>query len=89
MQVHHCSRSIWFHALTEVAGKQQISLTKVQEAVFPLLLFLNFLEAPQTTKQIKALFPHPLRETLNCVPRPVLPWSNMGISHIPHSLQAF
>lgn len=63
MQVNNCSRSIWFHALTEVAGKEQASLTKPQEAIFPLLLFLHLLEAPQGTKQIKSFFPCPLRET--------------------------
>lgn len=73
MQIDNCRRNIWFHALTEVAGKEQISLTRLQEAVFPVLLLLYFLEAQQGTKQINSFFPHPLWQTLNGVPRPALP----------------
>lgn len=66
MHVHNCSRNIWFHALTEVAGKEQISLTKPQKAVFLLLLSVVVLfrsPTKQGTKQLNSFFPHLLWET--------------------------
>lgn len=58
--------------LTEVAGKEQMSLTKQHEGVSSLLLLLYFLKASEGIKQMNSFFSLSHWDTLNWLPVPVL-----------------
>lgn len=65
--------------LSEIAGKEQMSLTKQHDGISTLLLLLNFLQVSEGIKQINSFFPLSCWGTLNWLPTSEC--SDMGISH--------
>lgn len=81
MQLHNCSRSIWFHAHRGYWQGANVPNQTAWWCFFSLLLLLYFLKASEDMKQMNSFF-HLLHwGSLNWLPMPVLLWSNMGISH--------